>query len=177
MSKRYTIGEKIIYSQSGVCAVEDITVNEFCGERTEYYVLRPLYDSGSLIYVPTANETLVSRIRDAMTEDEVNSIIDYMPNAEDIWIDNDNKRREAYSVILLENEPKRMTELIKTLRERREVQRMKKKRLHISDENFLERAQRIFCDEISFALGLERSAVDSYIVSRLESPDVNVKEA
>ncbi len=175
MTKRYEIGEKIIYSQSGVCAVEDITENEFYGERTEYYVLRPLYDKGSLIYVPTANETLVSRIRGAMTKDEVNGIINYMPNAEDIWIDNDNERREVYSVILLENEPKKLTELIKTLRGRRETQRMKKKRLHIADENFLERAQRILCDEISFVLGLDRSSVDAYIASRIGQDDV--KEA
>lgn len=168
MEKKYSIGQTIIYSQSGICSVEAITENEFYGERTEYYVLRPLYDAGSLIYVPIENETLVSRIRSAMTKDEVDGILDYMPNAENIWIDNDNKRREAYSEILLANEPRRMTEMIKTLRSRREEQISKKKRLHISDEHLLERAQRILCDEISYVLGVDRNAIDSYIVGHIE---------
>ena len=171
MSRKYSIGEKVIYSQSGVCSVEDITVNEFCGELTEYYVLRPLYDSGSVIYVPTGNETLVSRIRETMTADEVDGIISYMPVAENIWIDNDNKRKEAYSAILLENEPRRLTEMIRTLRSRRDEQRLKKKRLHIADENILERAQRILSDEISYVLGVDRGSVDSYIVSRVEETE------
>ena len=171
MGKKYSIGDKVIYSQSGICSVEDITENDFCGRRSEYYVLRPLYDAGSLIYVPTDNELLVSRIRDAMTEDEVNGIISYMPNAENIWIDNDNKRKEAFSAILLENKPKQLTEMISTLRSRREEQIMKKKRLHISDEHFLERAERILCDEISYVLGVERDAVDEYIVSHIRSEE------
>lgn len=172
MSKRYSIGEKIIYSQSGVCQVEDITVGEFYGEKTEYYVLRPVYDSGSLVYVPTDNEQLTSRIRGAMTRDEVGSLIEYMPSAENIWIYNDNKRKEEYSAILLENKPRRLTEMISTLRSRREEQRLKKKRLHIADEHFLERAQRILGDEISFVLGLDRGEVDSYITSRLAQSGV-----
>ena len=171
MNKRYSIGDKVIYSQSGVCTVEDITQNEFYGERTEYYVLRPMYDAGSVIYVPMNNETLVSRIRGTMTEDEANGIISYMPIAENIWIDNDNKRKEAYSAILLENQPRRLTELISTLISRREEQRLKKKRLHLADENFLERAQRILCDEISYVLGVDRDSVNSYIVSHIEASE------
>ena len=172
MCAKYSIGEKIIYSQSGVCSVEDITENEFYGKRTEYYVLRPLYDAGSLVYVPTDNEKLTSRIRLAMTEDEANGIINYMSSAENIWIENDNKRKEEYSAILLENKPRRLTEMISTLRSRREEQRLKKKRLHIADEHFLERAQRILGDEISFVLGLDRGEVDSYITSRLAQSGV-----
>ena len=175
MNKRYSIGDKIIYSQSGVCAVEDITVGEFCGESTEYYVLRPLYDSGSLVYVPTGNEKLVSRIRGAMTRDEVDDAIEYMPRAENIWIENDNKRKEAYSAILLENQPTHIIEMIRTLRSRREEQRSKKKRLNIADEHFLERAQRILGDEISYVTGLDRRDVDTYIASRIEN--AAVKEA
>lgn len=175
MGTKYSIGEKIIYSQSGVCSVEDITESEFYGKRTEYYVLRPLYDSGSLVYVPTDNEKLVSRIRSAMTEDEANGIINYMPNAENIWIDNDNKRKETYSEILLENKPKQLTELIRTLRARREEQISKKKRLHIADEHILERAQRILGDEISYVLGVERSSVDAFIAARIEQAEI--KEA
>ena len=175
MEKRYSIGEKVIYSQSGVCQIVDITESEFYGEKTEYYVLRPVYDSGSLVYVPTDNVLLVSRIRCAMTRDEVGDLIDYMSSAENIWIDNDNKRKEAYAAILLENKPERITEMISTLRCRREEQKLKKKRLHISDEHFLERAQRILGDEISFVLGLDREDVDSYITSRLTQD--NVKDA
>lgn len=175
MEKKYSIGQTIIYSHSGICSVEAITENEFYGERTEYYVLRPLYDTGSLIYVPTNNETLVSRIRGAMTKAEVDGILDYMPNAENIWIDNDSKRKEAYSEILLENDPKKLTEMIKTLRSRREEQISKKKRLHIADEHLLERAQRILCDEISYALGVDRDAVDSYIVAHIEK--IEAKDA
>ncbi len=175
MSTKYAIGEKIIYSQSGICQVEDITENEFYGEKTEYYVLRPLYDAGSLVYVPTDNEKLVSRIRSAMTADEVNRIISYMPNAENIWIDNDNQRKEAFSEILLENKPRRLTELIRTLRARREEQTLKKKRLHIADEHILERAQRILGDEISYVLGVDRANVDNFIEERIRK--LSVKEA
>ena len=175
MCAKYSIGEKIIYSQSGVCSVEDITENEFYGKRTEYYVLRPLYDAGSLVYVPTDNEKLTSRIRLAMTKDEANGIINYMSSAENIWIENDNKRKEAYSEILLENKPRQLTELIGTLRARREEQISKKKRLHIADEHILERAQRILCDEISFVLGVDRSAVDAFIAARISGAEA--KEA
>ena len=50
----FGIGEFVVCGSKGVCSVENITTLNISGvdKDRKYYILRPLYMSGSTVYVP-----------------------------------------------------------------------------------------------------------------------------
>ena len=79
----YSIGEKIMYGGTGVCVVEDITTLKLSGmtEPRSYYVLRPLYQSGT-IQTPVDNTKVP--IRPVMTRSEAEMLVDAIPGIDPV---------------------------------------------------------------------------------------------
>lgn len=75
------------YGAHGVCKVEDITEKNFNGEAIRYYVLRPIYNDTSTIYVPIHNHALTQNMRKVLSKEELQSLIQTMPHEESLWIE------------------------------------------------------------------------------------------
>ena len=71
----YSVNEKIHYGGSGVCVIQEIATMRFGRTRERYYVLKPVYQNSSLIYVPVENQQLVSKMRPVLTREEVDRLI------------------------------------------------------------------------------------------------------
>ena len=83
------------------CAkVEDITEKNFNGEAIRYYVLRPIYNDTSTIYVPIHNHALTQNMRKVLSKEELQSLIQTMPHEESLWIENEEVRKAQYQEIL-----------------------------------------------------------------------------
>ena len=67
----YNVGDNIHYGGSGVCVIQEIAVMRFGRTREQYYVLKPVYQNASLIYVPVDNPQLVGKMRAVLTKEEV----------------------------------------------------------------------------------------------------------
>ncbi|MDU5424486.1 MAG: CarD family transcriptional regulator [Clostridiales bacterium] len=92
--------DMVRYGAHGVCKVEDITEKNFNGEAIRYYVLRPIYNDTSTIYVPIHNHALTQNMRKVLSKEELQSLIQTMPHEESLWIENEEVRKAQYQEIL-----------------------------------------------------------------------------
>jgi CarD family transcriptional regulator len=76
--RMFEVDDLIMYGGTGVCKVEAITKPDFeePDEDRLYYVLQPLYQSGT-IYAPVDNDKVF--MRPVISADEANELIDIMP--------------------------------------------------------------------------------------------------
>ena len=94
------INDTILYGSEGVCTVVDIVERDFGGKAMQYYVLKPVYNNSSTIYVPVHNEALTAKMRRILSKEEIYDIIQAMPGEESMWIEDENERKEKYKEIL-----------------------------------------------------------------------------
>ena len=164
--KKLEINEAIIHVPEGVCRVTDLIERNISGIGTKkYYVLTPVYESGTKIYVPADLDS--SKVRPVVGESEVFELIDSLPSAESVWLDNDKKRQESFTQILSRCDRREMICLLSTLRQKSIEKKKLGKKFHSSDERVLRETQRILFGEFGFILGISPKEVPDFIENRL----------
>ena len=166
----YSVNEKIHYGGSGVCVIQEIATMRFGRTREKYYVLKPVYQNSSVIYVPVENAALVSKMRPVLSREEVDRLIDGMPEIPTAWEEDPQARKASFDALLRSNECRSLIILIKTLHAQKKRRQADGKALHVSDETFLREAQRLLYDEFAGALEIQPTQVHAYIQSKLGQP-------
>lgn len=164
----YSAGETVIYGSLGVCKIKDIAKMSLGGESKVYCVLIPVNDIRSVVYVPTDNDILMSRIHPILSPDEVNIIICSAAPEKIEWINSDAERKQFCGETLKSGDRVRIMQMIAMLYERREVLRTQKKHFHITDERFLKEAIKLLHEEFAYVLGIDTDEVPGYIESRIK---------
>ena len=164
----FSIGEKVVYGTQGICEILGTTEKIIGKTKMEYYVLTPIYDKKSTIYIPIKNEKLLANVRKILSKKEINSLIDDAADNQMEWIDDDLKRKELCIEIIKSGNRLEIMRLIEMLYLRREALRQTKKHFHISDERYLRDAERLIHDEFSYVLGIEQNKVPEYILNRID---------
>ena len=159
----YSIGDKIMYSSFGICKVTAIEKRNLTGEEQEYYILKLINSDKNIFYVPTNNDTALSKMHPICSKAEVDELISHMNSEGLIWIDNDIRRKEEYSHIIKDADKHEIIRLIKTLYLRRKELAESGKKLRSTDENYLNLAENMLFEEFAFALDIDRSEVVEYI--------------
>lgn len=154
----YSVGQTVLYGTNGVCSITDITTKRVGKVSMEYYVLKPICSNTSTLFVPTHNEKLVGKIRYVLTADEVNAILQSLPEYGE-WNDNKIQRAELFKSIIAGGDCLELIRLIRLIHNHELVQIAKGKRLHIADERALKEAEKMVCDEVSTALQIDRDSV------------------
>ena len=162
----YSVNETVRYDGSGVYTVQDITTMRFGRTRERYYVLKPVYQNASLIYVPVDNEALTSKMRPVLTREEVDALINEMPSVETAWQEDSQLRKESFDALLRSNQCRDLVVLIKTLQEHKIRRQKIGKALHVTDETYLREAQRLLFDELAGPLGLMPAQVHDYLTEK-----------
>lgn len=67
----FQINDVIIYGSQGVCEIAAIEKKSISGEKRAYFVLRPIGDRGTTIYVPTDNALVLKKMRRLLTVNEI----------------------------------------------------------------------------------------------------------
>lgn len=156
--KMFCVGQTVLYGSNGVCMVDDVTEKRIGKTKMQYYVLKPLCNNTSTLFVPTANQQLVSKMRRILTEDEAEAILRDLPPCGD-WNDNKQERSEQFRAIITEGSCVELIRLIRLVRTHGQEQLAGGKRLHISDERFLKEAEKMICEEFSLVLHISRDEV------------------
>lgn len=164
----YHINEIVLYGNEGVCKIEDIMTRQFADKTVEYYVLKPVYSQSSTIYVPIDNEDLTEKMKRIMTSQEIMELIEAMPDADSIWVDNDNLRKERYKDILRNGDRKEIMQLICTLYLHQQKLKDQGKKFHAADDKFFKDAEKILYDEFAFVLGIKQEDVIPFISKIIE---------
>lgn len=161
------IGTILNYGPMGICEITDIRMERTFEGKALCYVLSPMSDKRTTIFVPTDNEALIAKMHRLMTADEIEKLIQAIPAANDEWIKDERRRTEEYRRILDNGSYSELICLIKTLRKRKREVLCMGKRLRISDGNFLKQAETKLHGEISYVLGIPLDQVDAYIQERI----------
>ncbi|MDL2295765.1 CarD family transcriptional regulator [Lachnospiraceae bacterium OttesenSCG-928-E19] len=164
----YKVDETILYGSHGVCRIVEISERKFNDSIREYYVLRPIFDEKATLFVPIDNENLVAKMRQVLSKEEIQDLIQAIPDGELIWIENEPARKEKYKAILSEGDRMELIQLIKTLHIHQTKQQEKGKKLHISDERFLKDAEKLLHAEFAHVLKMNIEEVSSFIMDKLK---------
>ncbi len=162
--------DTILYGTHGVCKIQSIEEMTFSGKKQEYYILNPVYNQASTIYVPVHNEALTAKMHRILSAEEIYELIRTMPDEKTIWIENENARKERFQEIISGNNRQELVQLIKTLYLHQEKQKEKGKKLHIADERFLKEAEKLLYNEFALVLDMEPNQVLPFIMGQIE-PD------
>ncbi len=160
------VGQTVVYGTQGVCTVREISILKLGKTKGEYYVLSPVDDPGSTVYVPTANEKLMGKLRPVLTEKEADALIDEAVREPLEWIVSDAERKSTCDDIVKSGDRKQLMQLVGMLYRRREALKDQKKHFHNIDAQYLKTAERMLHGELAYALGIAADDVADYIRRR-----------
>ena len=157
------VNSYIIYGANGVCKINDIRKEKLCGTKQTYYVLSPIDNNSSTIFVPVDNEALVAKMKHLLKRDEIISLIEDVKDQFLPWISDNKERGEYYTILLSRGDRKEILSMIHTIYLKRSELSEQRKKLWAVDENALKRAEKIINDEFSLVLGITPDKVAGFI--------------
>ncbi len=146
-------GSYVTYRSEGVCVILDIRKERFGGneEEEDYYILAPVNDMKSTVFVPVNNETLVGYMRELLCAEELNAFIAECKEERLEWIPENRARNTVFKQILSVGSRKDRIALINTLYDRLDHMRSIGKKAGTMDIALLERAEKLLFEELSFS--------------------------
>ncbi len=165
MDHQITIGTHVLYGKMGVCLVQEQTKLSY-GDGL-YYVLCPVSDGRSSIYVPCDNPDLVAKMRPLLTREEIDLLLSDADEVRMDWIDDRNERSARYRQIIGSGDRRLLIRQICCLFRKKHEKQELGKRLSSMDESVLQECMRLIDEEFSMVLGIPRSQVMDYILDRL----------
>jgi CarD family transcriptional regulator len=164
----FQINDVVVYGAQGVCQIVGIDEQKVDGAIKEYYVLKPKDNRDTTFFVPIRNEKALQKIRKVMSLQEVNALIDSMPDKTPNWIPNENERKDAYKQILASGDQAAIIAMLQALYLHKKEREAEGKRLHISDEHFLKDAEQLLYNEWQYVLNTDKEGLMAYIMNRIE---------
>lgn len=165
----FSKGEYINYATSGVCLIEDITKLDYLHNNNlqEFYVLKPLRNKTSTVYVPIENEKLISKMRKLLSKEEIDSLIDSSKSDAIEWINDRKVRSEKFKSIISKAEPCKLLQLVSCIYMKKLELKNVGKKLSSTDDSFLGIAEGLIENEFSFVMNLSGPQLSAYIRERL----------
>ena len=159
----FSIGDKIVYGENGVCTVEKIEPLAIAGAPRDklYYHLSPLIGSGTY-FAPVDSGAFM---RPVMSRAEAEALIDAMPGIAPA-ICNDNRFNHVdafYKELFKQHSCEALVSIVKGLRSRMAERKTRSSRA----EATMKRARDMLHGELSVALDIDLQDVESYIQDRL----------
>ena len=148
------IGDVVLYGLHGICKIGNIEVKQVGKTSLDYYVLNPVFNQNTAVFVPIDNEQLVAKMQRVLTEQEALDLIQKSAEIELIKTRDEATRREKYREILGGGDREKLLALIKTIRADRTQRFANNKKLSMADEQTLYKSEQILFNEIAFVLGI-----------------------
>ena len=94
--------EYVSYGTQGICQIEAIRSIQFegCSDAREYYVLHPIAQAQSSIFVPVNNPRLTGRMRPVLSPEDIEQILSNIKGQRLAWIKDRKQRTELFNRIL-----------------------------------------------------------------------------
>ena len=159
----FSIGDYVACGNKGVCVVEEIKTLDISGvdKNEQYYILKPVYNSASTVYIPV--ELAEESIRPVLTMQEARVLVADIPEIDCLDITNEKLVESMYKGCIRSNDVREFVRLIKTIYGR------KKKRLEAGRKETAIDAKyfRIVADflfgELAVSLDIPKNEVEGYI--------------
>ncbi len=165
----FKIGEKIVYGMSGIYTLEDIREETVLGSKHTYYILTSDTNAQSKVFVPMDSETLVSSMRKPISKKEAETLIADIKNIPEAdWQKDSRKRTMDFRTIMESGDLRSMISVIKALYKSSKARLDEGKKVYMSDENSMKKAEKLLYSELSLALDIPESEMLEYIKERCE---------
>jgi CarD family transcriptional regulator len=156
-------GELIVYENAGVCQIKG--TERLDRRHSAYYVLCPIYDNNSTLYVPV--DGAQKRMRPVMSSGDALSLIDQLPQVEVLHFSSLTEQKTLASEILTSGNQLRLAQLTKTIYQHQAHRRKSAKTTVTYDSNILRMAENLLFGELAVALDIDRAQVPSFIEQHL----------
>lgn len=161
-------GDYVICGNNGICCVQDITTLNISGvdKKRKYYLLKPVFQSSSTVYVPL--DAAGNSIRKAVSRQEADELIQSIPAIPLIPLADEKTLERTYKEYMHEGSCEAWIRLIKTIYLRKEKRIMKGCKVTAVDSRYFKLAEDFLYGELSIALGISRDEVRSYIADSID---------
>ena len=148
--------------------MENITTLNISGvdKEREYYILKPLYMSGSTVYVPV--DSPKESMRKALRREEAEKLIEAIPEIPLLVIANDKLSEQAYKDCIRTNDCEDLVKLIKTIYTRKQMRIKAGRKVTAVDAKYFHMAEENLYGELAVALNISRKEVEGYIVEAID---------
>lgn len=167
----YQKGEYIICGSNGICLVQDITTLSIPGVNHDrkYYLLKPVFSSGSTVYIPV--DSTDTTLRPALSRTEAEALIASIPDIPLIPITDEKTIERTYKEYMHENRCESLIRLIKTIYLRKEKRLQKGAKVTAVDSKYFKLAEDFLYNELSVALDIPRNEVCEHIKSCIDAAE------
>ena len=163
----FKINDYIVYGPMSVCKIIDIIEEEnpYIGLKS-YYVIQPVYsDKSTIIKIPVDSKKVF--MRHLISQREVLSIIESIPNLKVLDINNDKQRSQQFKSIIKSSICSDLAQLIKSININEQEKLTTKKKLSKIDEDFKKTAEKLINEEFATVLNIPVEEVSSFILNHL----------
>ncbi|MBP5281742.1 MAG: CarD family transcriptional regulator [Lachnospiraceae bacterium] len=156
-------GDYVVCGSKGVCTVEDVTKLVMPGvdEKREYYVLKPVYNISTTVYIPV--DAGKESMRGVLSAAEANSLIRRIDDIAPIAIANDKMLEQEYRGCMRTNQCEEWVRIIKTTRQRKMKRQEMGRKVTAVDAKYSRIAEDSLFGELAVALGIPKDKVPDYI--------------
>ena len=165
----FGIGDYVICGNKGVCEVENVTTLNISGvdRERQYYILKPLYVSGSTVYVPVDSPR--ESMRKVRKREEAEKLIREIPEIPLLVITNDKLSEQAYKDCIKTNDCEDLVRIIKTIYTRKQTRIKAGRKVTAVDAKYFHIAEENLYGELAVALNISRKEVEGYIAEAIDS--------
>lgn len=167
----YQPGDQVLYGIHGICRITDVETRMVSGRSIRYFVLEPRGGTGTKFYVPADNEAAVGKLRKLLTRQELDDLLASRTVRQDVWIADENQRKQVYRELINSGDRARLVSMIGTLYRHKENQAAAGRKFHLCDENFLRDAEKLLRGEFAVVLEIPPDQVASYIQNALNGKE------
>ena len=167
----FEIGEYIVYGVNGICRVADIGPSPYdpTDARTFYLLIPVNNPMSSSIYTPVDNVRVP--MRRLMTREEIDALMNAVPEIALLEIPVEKQRREIYRTTIHALSPEGYVRVIKTVARRRRELAAAHKHFPVTDLEYGRLAHHMLCSECAHVLGLSEEAAGAYLLSSLQEAE------
>lgn len=155
------VGDFVVSSTNGVCEIVEEVEQDWTGENMPYFLLLPLDDRDSKIYIPI--DKAEQRIRRIMDFDEAKDFICHIDSISRLEIQNERFCEREYKDAIFSGEPVKIAGAIKTIYERIQKRHRQGKKTTAIDDRYFKIAVHLLHSELAYALGCNEDEIEGNI--------------
>ena len=166
----FSKNEYVFHESGGVCVIADIQfapLDNMPSDR-QYYIIRPLHDPNSMIYIPVDSDCIF--LRRLLNREEAETLLGEMSSVSVIEEPNAKLLRAKYVEAMRSHQPIEWVRVIKTVSMRGKLLAARSQRLSETERSFAENAKRHLYGELAIALGKQENEMEGFLAEYLMNP-------
>jgi len=167
----FNIGDLIIYSEQGICHIDEICEKTFMGVTRKYYVLHPIDNCRLEISIPVDSDKVM--MLELIQREEAEEIIESFKLPGLDWIEINTFRMQTYSGIVKQGDRKEISKIANTLMVKKHQCEALGKKFYEQDNRLLISIQNILFAELAMALNTTSEEINERITAMIAEKERN----